>query len=232
MSDWKKYLLAAAPAALLVIALGALQYYMPSKETVVIMPSPEVPVVTPVPVTPPPEVKPNVSVKRAFSKKDGKVQPDEVTTDLAAVINRGIGEYELKSFIPGEDEVVYTVSVRGGKAPRPPPVVVDPVTPIVPAPPGPVIKGTQVTYVFEKDDTAVPSYVYGAFQKLGTRISLAATFEKDTVDGTGETPEQYKVPREAAMKAGLPALVYTKDSAVIKVVKSPKSEEEVLAIAP
>jgi hypothetical protein len=60
--------------------------------------------------------------------------------------------------------------------PKPPVVVVEPVKP------------DRVVYVYEKDDTAVPSEVM-------------------VVDGNGEVPDQYKVAIDAARLAGLPAFV-------------------------
>lgn len=92
-------------------------------------------------------------------------------------------------------------------------------------------KPTAVTYVYEKDETAVPAPVKAAINTLNKQGIVATLFEDDTVDGTGETPEQYKVPLAAAKEATLPALVVTAGSKVIRVVKNPKTEAEVLEAA-
>lgn len=95
--------------------------------------------------------------------------------------------------------------------------------------PVPDTKATAATYVYEKDQHTVPNAVLGAMNKLNRERGIVATlFEEDTTDGGGEVPEQYKVPVEAAKKAGLPALVVTADKEVLAVVKDPKTEEAVL----
>jgi hypothetical protein len=108
-----------------------------------------------------------------------------------------------------------------------------PDVPVVVEPPAPSPdKPTAVTYVYEKDAGAVPSPVAVGIDKLNRKGILATTFEEDTVDGQGEVPDQYKVPLKAAQESGLPALVATAGDKVLKVVKAPKSEAEVLEIAP
>ena len=93
-------------------------------------------------------------------------------------------------------------------------------------------KPDAVTYVFEKDDTgAVPSEVASGLAKLNAKGILATSFEQDTIDGTGETPEQYKVSLAAAKSAGLPSLISTAGKRVLKVIKAPKTEAEVLGVA-
>lgn len=87
---------------------------------------------------------------------------------------------------------------------------------------------TAATYVYEKDTTAVPTGVQTAFDKLNRKGIVATPFEQDTTDETGETPEQYKVPLAAARSAGLPALAVTSKTKVIRVVKDPKTEAQVL----
>jgi hypothetical protein len=104
------------------------------------------------------------------------------------------------------------------------------VTPDVNPGPGPSpSKATAATYVYEKDEHAVPGGVQAAFNKLNREKRVVATlFEADTKDGTGDTPDQYRVPLAAAKEAGLPALVVTAGDKVLKVVKDPRDEQSVL----
>lgn len=92
--------------------------------------------------------------------------------------------------------------------------------------PGLSTKPTAVTYVYEKDQTAVPNPVLAVLNELNRQNIVATTFEEDTVDGSGETPDQYKAALAAAREKGLPALVATAGDRVLKVVKDPKTEPE------
>jgi hypothetical protein len=91
-------------------------------------------------------------------------------------------------------------------------------------------KATAATYVYEKDQGGIPPAVASALDTLNRRTPpvSATPFEQNTTDGTGDTPEQYKLPLEAAKKAGLPALVVMADKTVIAVVKAPTTVEQVL----
>lgn len=91
---------------------------------------------------------------------------------------------------------------------------------------------SQVTYVFEKDDTAVPAPVLSGLAKLNDKGILATYFEEDTVDGDNQVPQQYVVALSAARSSGLPSLVAQAGSSVIRVVKSPTTEQQVLELAP
>lgn len=103
-----------------------------------------------------------------------------------------------------------------GAGPNPPPV--DPTT-----------KATAATYVYEKDDGDIPTPVVVALNRLNREKNIVATpFEDDTTDGDGEVPDQYKVPLEAAKEAGLPSLVVTAGATVLKVVKAPTTEADVI----
>lgn len=105
----------------------------------------------------------------------------------------------------------------------------------IPGCPAPFVttKATAATYVWEKDKGGIPAGVMSGLNKLNVEKKILATeFEEDTKDGTGETPEQYKVPLAAAKDAGVPALVVTANTKVLKVVKDPKTEEEVLGAVP
>ena len=89
-------------------------------------------------------------------------------------------------------------------------------------------QATAAVYIHEKSDTAVPSGVLTALDKLNRQGIVATVFDADTTDGSGETPDQYKAALEAAKQAGLPALVVMAGSAVEHVVKAPSSEQAVL----
>lgn len=97
----------------------------------------------------------------------------------------------------------------------------------------PFAKPTAAVYVYEKDDTAVPNAVRSALDKLNRREGFMATAEDDdAVDATGAIADQYKVPFAAAKVSGIPVLVVTAGEKVLKVVKDPKTEEEVLQAVP
>lgn len=92
---------------------------------------------------------------------------------------------------------------------------------------------TSVTYVYEKDDTAVPAAVRAALNKLNRERKIICTiFDDDTTDGTGDTPEQYKAPLKAANEVGLPVLVVMAGDRVVRTVKSPTTEQAVLEAVP
>lgn len=97
--------------------------------------------------------------------------------------------------------------------------------------PSPVTKPVRATYVYEKDQGGVPSGVASALMKLNAQTPpvLASEFEEDTVDGTGQVPDQYAKALEAARKAGLPALV-VQDAAgnVVRTVPKPTTEAQVM----
>lgn len=87
----------------------------------------------------------------------------------------------------------------------------------------PVAQATSAVYVYEKDATPVPPSIVSEIDKLNRERKITATLlEVDTVDGTGETPEQYRPAVEAAKKATLPAFVVLSGTTVISTVSSPK----------
>jgi hypothetical protein len=95
--------------------------------------------------------------------------------------------------------------------------------------PSPTEPATSATYVYEKDSTSIPAEVLAGLNRLNREKKLIATpFEEDTLDGAGQTPDQYKVPLAAAQSAGLPALVVTSGEKVLAVVKDPKTEAQVM----
>ena len=99
-----------------------------------------------------------------------------------------------------------------------------------------LIKPSTVTaaiYVYEKDTGPVPTGVYTGIEKLNReRNILASLFEDDTVDGTGETPEQYKPALDAARAKSMPALVVLSGTTVVTLVEKPQTEAEVLEAIP
>lgn len=126
------------------------------------------------------------------------------------------------SFLVGV--VVCYVAMRGVRLPTIPDWLT-PDTPVtVPEVP---VKPTAVTYVWEKDNGGIPSGVLVALDKLNRQGIVATSFEQDTTDGTGETPEQYKLALSEAKKTGLPALVVMAGANVVRVVKV-TTEAEVL----
>lgn len=95
--------------------------------------------------------------------------------------------------------------------------------------PAPTVKATAATFIYEKDDHAVPDPVHFALQQLNAKHGIIATaIDQNVVDGTGDTPEQYKVPLAEAKKVGLPTLVVMAGAEVVKVVKNPTTEAAVL----
>lgn len=116
----------------------------------------------------------------------------------------------------------------------PPPIVPPPIVPPIVPPPDPSRKVSQVTYVFEKDQNNPPRAVSLALQKLNVESGYAiaaSEFEDDTVNAAGQTPKQYATALAAAREAGLPALVVQANGTVIRVVKSPTTEVQVLEAA-
>ncbi len=95
----------------------------------------------------------------------------------------------------------------------------------------PAKKVTKVTYVWEKDNTAIPRPVAAALNQLNVLGILATDIEADVTDGDGQVPDQYKVAIEAAKKEGLPCLVVQAGDELVRVVKDPKTLEAVMEAA-
>jgi hypothetical protein len=92
---------------------------------------------------------------------------------------------------------------------------------------------TAAVYVYEKDDGPVPVGVYSGIEKLNREKDiLASLFEKDTVDGTGETPEQYKPALVAAKAKSIPSLVVLSRTNAVRVLEKPQTETEILEAVP
>jgi hypothetical protein len=92
-------------------------------------------------------------------------------------------------------------------------------------------KPTAVTFFYEKDSHAIPSPVLVALDKLNRSGIVATTLDVDTVDGAGETPAQYQVSLPAAKEAGLPSLVVMGGAKVLRTIKGPTTEAQVIEAA-
>lgn len=100
-----------------------------------------------------------------------------------------------------------------------------PFSPIDPPPPPPNSKVTQVTYIFEKDQSSVPRPVSLALRRINVESSgsvVATEFEEDTVNASGQTPEQYKIALAEARKVGIPALVVQSGAIILRVLPDRK----------
>lgn len=93
--------------------------------------------------------------------------------------------------------------------------------------PGPTQSVTAVTYVYEKDAGGVPPFIGAGLDRLNrlTPPILATPFEEDTLDSSGEVPDQYKLALRVAQEKGLPSLVVQAGEKVVKVIKDPKPED-------
>lgn len=92
----------------------------------------------------------------------------------------------------------------------------------------PAAKATAAIYVYEKDEGSIPSAVASGGDKLNAAGIVFTTFERNTVNGNGQTPAQYVAPLAEANKIGLPALVVFAGDRFVRAVKAPKTEAEVL----
>jgi hypothetical protein len=127
---------------------------------------------------------------------------------------------------PAADMATHTVVLRGAEVPPPPP----PDEPTDPTKPPPQPQATAVTYIYEKDQHNPPRAVQAALDRLNAAGSgiVASVFEQDTTSGTGQVPAQYRAQLQAAKSAGLPCLVVVAGDQVLRVVKDPKTADEVL----
>ena len=106
-------------------------------------------------------------------------------------------------------------------------------TPAVPVAPAPPAAATSATYVFEKDDGAVPVWITTGLNRLNReRKVVATTFEADSTTGAGDVPATIRPGVEAAKKGKLPALVVMSGSTVIRVVPAPATEAAVMEAVP
>lgn len=89
-------------------------------------------------------------------------------------------------------------------------------------------KPTAVTYVHVVK-TPIPDAVSAGLSKLNEQGIIATHYAKDTTDGAGEVPDQYKA--AVAASTELPFLVTLAGDKVLKVIKAPTTEEQVLEAA-
>ena len=164
-----------------------------------------------------------------FTEPDAPNAAEPFAVELLAIVRD-----KASGFVTSIDSTVVIVKPAGVvppvvDPPKPPPVV-DPTKPDAPPPVvDPATTPTAAIYVYEKDETAVPSAVRSALNRINRERKILATeFEDDTIDDTGSTPAQYAIPLAAARKAGLPALVVMAGSEVLSVTLAPTTEEQVL----
>mgnify|MGYP007100049291 CR=1 FL=1 len=86
---------------------------------------------------------------------------------------------------------------------------------------------TAAVYCYEQSKGSVPPPVLAGIDKLNRAGIMATTFDVTTTDGTGETPEQYKVPLATANETGIPVFVVMASNAVVRTVKSPTTAAEI-----
>ena len=87
---------------------------------------------------------------------------------------------------------------------------------------------TAAVYVYEKDQTNVPTGVVIGLNLLNRDRGIVATLlEADTTDGDGEIPDQYRPALAAAKDRGLPALVVLSGSTVVSIVQAPADSDAV-----
>ena len=86
-----------------------------------------------------------------------------------------------------------------------------------------------MTYVYEKDDGAVPPSIQYAFGELNKLKIVATPFEIDSTTGLDSVPTQDKIAVEAARKpeVGTPCLVVQAGETVTTIVKSPTTVNQV-----
>jgi hypothetical protein len=216
-------------ASLVVSALVTLTLAYSQYKTVVVPPGPQPPAPIVVPVVEP--VKPTLIDSTA--RRNG-VRDDSIKAPLVELTKIGNGTYTLTFEPDGKQAVVWTVVVTGGDKPAPVPSP-KPDEPLPQPPPvDPNTKVTAVTYVFEKDQGGVPNYVSTALNKINRESKfaiVASIFEDDSKNGNIEVPAQYKAAYEAAQKEGLPAVVVTAGSKVLRSIKAPKTEAEIVEAA-
>jgi hypothetical protein len=191
------------------------------------------PVVPPAPQPPAPVVVPAAEPESAYVFDETGKRTDNPDIERTALTLKP-GRWKVV-LIPKANDSLRERWITISETPGPvPPVVVPPVVPPVVDPPKPpeppvTVKATAAVFVYEKDAGGVPGHVLTGLNRLNREKKILATlFEDDAPDGTGEVPEQYKVPLKAAQDAGLPALVVTAGNVVLKVVKAPKTEAEMM----
>jgi hypothetical protein len=172
----------------------------------------------------------NIDEARSYATKDGITLGDDDTKALIAVARLGDGRFVIASYPVGSKPVTKNVLVSGSE-------LLLPVTPQQPGPDtrpdtepvNPAIPGKKTAiYFYEKDQTAIPSFVRSALNKINRQGVDAVEYEIDTRGKNGEIQPRFKVAHERAVKEGVPVLIVMSGDTVAKVIKSPKSEDEML----
>jgi len=122
---------------------------------------------------------------------------------------------------------MHRVEVGHVTPPVVPPVTPPPTDPIQPPLP---TKATAAVYIYEKDQHQPPRAVQAAINKINTDGSgvVASIFEQDATTGLGSVPAQYKAALPSARAVGLPSLVVLAGDIVLRVVRGPTTEAQVL----
>lgn len=121
--------------------------------------------------------------------------------------------------------------VVAGQAPRPPPVVTDPVVvdPDKPVDPlTPVTTPDLVAVIYESDDFIPPPYITGALRQLKEQGLEVRAFDKDVATGSGSVPKQIAAALAAARRIRLPALVLVREGKVTRAIRLPRSTSAIL----
>lgn len=85
----------------------------------------------------------------------------------------------------------------------------------------PSSKVDRVSYIYEKDDGAVPPPIQYAMRELNKLAIIATVFEIDSTTGLDAVPTQDAIAVAAARNAGLPCLIIQQGQTVVKIVKAP-----------
>ena len=157
-----------------------------------------------------------------------KVSPFQWTFALDFKANKPGDYIVIVDWNEGNFGLTFHRIVVGGSAVPPADPTLPPEDPNHPPNPS---KIDRVTWVWEKDNGPVPRHVAAALQRINADRSagvFASDFEDDTVDGDGQVPDQYKAALEASKTAGVPVLVFQSGSTVVKTMKDPKTEAEIM----
>jgi hypothetical protein len=166
-----------------------------------------------------------IDESRAYVTRDGVTLSDAEAKAIIAAVKIGDGAYSLVSYPVGSAPVVKQLTIGQSKPSTP---VVVPVTPDKPVEPTPEpSKVTAVIYVYEKDQTAIPSFVSAGLNQINRKGIDATLFEADTKNGSGQIPAKYQAAYDRAKQEGLPVLVVMVGNTIAKAIKAPKTLEEI-----
>lgn len=185
--------------------------------------------VQPVVVSQPVVVAPaTIDPVRTQVTKDDIGLSDKDKESVIALALIGDGRYELISTPVGSKRIVKQIIVS---------TIGDNVKPVDPKPVEPkpddkpvepvTTKPTAAIYFYEKDQTAIPPYVSAGLNQINRKGIDATLFEVDTTNGKSTIPERFRVPHSEAVKAGVPVLIVMAGTTVTKIIKAPKSIEEI-----